>query len=1011
MRLAKERIEAELRRKAGVSGVSVGLLLQDPSAKETTSPFAIVCEFARPMDDDLVAEAHRLAWNFCRAPLLITIDPSTIRVWSCMRQPKWDSVAGKVVVEDAELKDLRSIGAGIISLAAQRALTWIELVSGQFFRENEQYFPSRGRADQQLLTAMKAVRKLLKNAQLDDDIAHDLIARLVFVQFLWDRKDSDGQAALTQAKLKELHLAGHIGNTYASIADVLRNYDDTYRLFRYLNSRFNGDLFPGKAETEEEREREWAAEQQHVKSIHLDILAGFVSGEADLTSGQYSAWRLYAFDTIPLEFISSVYEEFVHKNGEATGAHYTPLHLVDFILDGILPWNDVDWNIRILDPACGSGIFLVKSFQRLVHRWRLAHPGQEPAPAILVGLLENNLVGVDKDPHATRVASFSVYLALCDALDPRSYWSRIRLPIMRRRRIINADFFEEDKSLFSSVGDAGTFDLIVGNAPWGKNSITATAGKWAKTQVPKVPVSNGDIGPIFLMKGLKLLKEGGIVSMVQPASTLLFARWSKAMAFRKMLFGSVHVVEVANFSSHRFKLFPNATSAACSITLRSGPPSDSPIRYICPKLLHTSEDEYRIRIDAMDVSTVQVVEAMHDPFVWTTLMMGGNRELGLMKRLVQTFPSVAKLKVNNASKLKDGLFRILAQEGVQLYDKEDPDAVFFDRRVLLTDTLPTGTELTLDAKNLPLVHRLPVRWNTTPEIFAPPQLLFKQTFTQDRGRFHAVMIKSDEGKGVVCTQSYVSLRTAQGDSDVLDALCIASNSQVGTFFLAATSSRMGYIPEVLASEFYAMPFPLVHESVSDDVDTIDQLDELAFQRYGLTAVERILVQDAVTYGLPEVLRKSDALGRQSTPRDGAMQESFAQTAVNVFNAAFGSKLPISATVFNEQGGHRAWSMRIIALHLNCPVQEHMKVHTEFLPLSELGQRVRSTSRSGQSAIIYDRHVIDGQEYPTVYILKPDQQRFWCRSVALRDADSLIAAGLVSPGTAPRTNKLPIPLHG
>lgn len=1011
VRLAKERIEAELRRKAGASGVKVGLLLQDPDASDTTSPFAILCEFPRPMDDATVAEAHRLAWNFCRAPLLITIDPTTIRVWSCMRQPEWDRTAKRLVVEQAELTHLRSTGVDTISHAAKRALSWIELVSGQFFRENNSYFPSKGRADQQLLAAMKGVRKLLKEANLNDDIAHDLIARLVFIQFLWDRKDSDGQAALTEAKLEQLHKDGYLSKAYHSIADVLRNYKDTYNLFRYLNDRFNGDLFPGKAATEEEREQEWAAEQEHVKPAHLDILAGFIAGEVEFVTRQYSAWRLYAFDTIPLEFISSVYEEFVHKKGEATGAHYTPLHLVDFVLDGVLPWHDPNWDVRILDPACGSGIFLVKSFQRLVHRWRIAHPAEDPAAAVLVSLLENNLVGVDMDPHATRVASFSLYLALCDALDPRSYWSKIRFPIMREKRIIREDFFREDRPLFRSTADAGTFDLVVGNAPWGKNSITEEAEEWAAKQVPNIPISNGDIGPLFLSKGLKLVKEGGLVAMVQPASTLLLARWDKAIAFRKMLFSTTRVEEIVNFSSHRFKLFPNATSAACSITLRSAPRTDAPVRYICPKLLHTPEDEYRIRIDPMDVNAVQIHAAAHDPYIWTTLMLGGNRELELVRRLVMQFPSIAKRKVSTASKLKDRSLRILTQEGIQIYDGPNPDAVFRDCRALVAEAFPAGTELTLDEGILPVVHELPARWNTDAEIFKPPQLLFKQTFTQERGRFHAVKVVGGNEEGVVCTQSYISMRVAPADEHMLDSICIAGNSQVATFFFAVTSSRMGYIPELLAKELYALPFPLVEGFDVGSITSLDQLDELAFERYGLSPVERMLIEDTVKYGLPEVLRKGDTPGRQPTPRDGAMQEVFARTAMQVFHATFGAKFPVCATVFNEQDGERAWSMRIIALHLNCPVKEHLKVHTEFLPRTELGERVRSKNRHGQSAVIYDRHVIDDKEYPTVYILKPDQQRFWCRSVALRDADSLVAGGLVAPDPSPLQNRAPISLHG
>lgn len=79
---------------------------------------------------------------------------------------------------------------------------------------------------------------------------------------------------------------------------------DSYKFFRWLNSKFNGDLFPGKGATEEKRETEWQTEEQKVKETHLNILADFVSGHIDIETGQLSLWTYYRFDVIPLEFIS-----------------------------------------------------------------------------------------------------------------------------------------------------------------------------------------------------------------------------------------------------------------------------------------------------------------------------------------------------------------------------------------------------------------------------------------------------------------------------------------------------------------------------------------------------------------------------------------------------------------------------------------------------------------------------------------------------------------------------------
>jgi hypothetical protein len=209
-----------------------------------------------------------------------------------------------------------------------------------------------------------------------------------------------------------LHEEGVLDQRHHSFPSVLSDYEDAYRLFDWLNARFNGDLFPGKGETPAERAQGWKAEKQVVAARHLSLLARFVSGDLHMPSGQACLWPQYAFDVIPLEFISSIYETFVTKRAARQGIFYTPPYLVDFVLDRVLRWDDDVWDLRILDPACGSGIFLVKAFQRLVHRWKRAHPDKQIRAETLRRLLERNLFGVDKDPHAARVACFSLYLAM-----------------------------------------------------------------------------------------------------------------------------------------------------------------------------------------------------------------------------------------------------------------------------------------------------------------------------------------------------------------------------------------------------------------------------------------------------------------------------------------------------------------------------------------------------------------------------------------------------------------------
>src|SRR5204863_390948 len=177
-------------------------------------------------------------------------------------------------------------------------------------------------------------------------------------------------------------------------------------------------------------------------------------------------------------------------------------------------------DLKILDPSCGSGIFLVKSFQRLVRRWRNANHGKAPKVSDLKPILENNLFGVDVNREAVRVASLGLYLAMCDAIDPRHYWKQVVFPRLRDRRLISKDFFLETEAGFRTEHDANSFDLVLGNAPWGKNSIkrSSAASAWADNY--EWPVTYGDIGPLFPAKAAKMAKPGGRVALLQSATVL-----------------------------------------------------------------------------------------------------------------------------------------------------------------------------------------------------------------------------------------------------------------------------------------------------------------------------------------------------------------------------------------------------------------------------------------------------------------------------------------------------------
>lgn len=996
--LAKDKLGKAIERLQDGAGVKVGVLSASPEDDATESPIAVVCEFQRNASESTLQETHRLAWNFSRAPLLITIEPDLVRAWSCCEEPPAANENNPFKAQIKKYELSASDSQGDLSSQAARSLHWVQLVSGQYFKENESHFKRDHCADYLLLENLKGVRQKLLTKGLDQDICHDLLARIIFVQFLFHRKDSKGRPALDASRLSKLHEDRILSASYTELAEILKNYDDSYALFQWLNNKFNGDLFPGKAETDEERQAEWQQEKENVRPEHLILLADFVSGKIEVGSGQTSLWPQYSFDAIPIEFISSIYETFV---GKKKGVVYTPGYLVDFILDGVLPWNDENWDVKVLDPACGSGIFLVKAYQRLIYRWKKANRQQEPKTDVLRGLLERNLFGVDIDPHAVRVASFSLYLAMCDAIDPRHYWDQVKFPQLRERRLIASDFFADDKTGFRTEEDKAIYDLVIGNAPWGENIAKPCAKQWAKDRRWKL--SYGDVGPLFLPKAAALVKNTGFVSMFQPAMNLLFNQSGPSRKFRSRLFNELKVEEVVNLSALRFSLFEKkAISPACIITLRPCQPDNEPLTYICPKPSCACSDDYRVIIEPHDVNRIYPNEAATNPLAWTVLMWGGRRDFTLMRSL-QECNNLLKLKQKKVAITREGIVRGKKNKKLQpaILSRRIINSSKFTRRNLLYFD-PSDYEKNDD----PYTSE---KDSTNFGAFESPQLIINNAWKSADKRFAAALSGIDCPEGVICNDSYLSVHVEKDDYGWLESACLSYNSKLAVYYLLLASGRFAsYRPSINAEDMLSVPIPNPSSISLADITGYKDIDATVRKAFRFKESEWTLVEDLFDYTLPDFKEGGSSPGRAPTRRKNTSEEenalaSYCRSFLKVLRAGFGEDIKVSATIFREQEAFLP--VRMVAVHFDTPDRDDVRHELITSPdlltrLQDLNTKFMDISKA-KGGIFYQRVVrvydsvkMGEQVVPTVYLIKPDQVRYWTRSMAFRDADDVAADALL-----------------
>lgn len=394
--------------------------------------------------DERETDWHRIAWNFGVAPLLWVTTPQYVRLYNAYQPPeeygKQRPLLAEFMIGEALAPALKQV---------EEACGRRHVAMGSFWKSDlARSIDRRTRIDNVLLGELGELLRALVERGLKPSLAQKLVGRCVFFQYLVHRGYLAGD-----------ELAKHFGAP--NLHEILTDLDRTYALFRWIRTTFNGDLFPIEDEASERAQLQGSAEA-------LGPLADFF-GHFSIVDGQGRLFP-FRFEAIPVELISSIYEKFVHMSetdgAPKAGVHYTPINLVDLVLDPV--FEGLAPHARVLDPACGSGVFLVESLRRLV--WLR---GRQSAISrdLIRKTLFSQIRGVDISPAALSVAAFSLYLALLE-LDPDPPRGIDGLGCLRFDPLLDSVLFATstfepglEKRLLPNEAEPN-FDVIVGNPPW-----------------------------------------------------------------------------------------------------------------------------------------------------------------------------------------------------------------------------------------------------------------------------------------------------------------------------------------------------------------------------------------------------------------------------------------------------------------------------------------------------------------------------------------------------------------
>jgi len=628
-----------------------------------------VVVFAKCNTDDETALRclYDHVWSMARPRMFFLAKPGELAVYDLARRPPHPGEA------------LRSLQVAHTSAEVGEKLRDFrreQIETGCVFEAEKRFGKGlRGRADQALIDDLKKVRKALVDAGLSGKrivFAHALIGRSIFIRYLEDRgiltpeyfrgvagANRNWSRTLDAPAQSVLWLEpGQAGPVYPK---VLRNHAFTYALFARLAKDFNGDMFPN---VEEEAK---VVEQKHLTLIR-DLMYGDVGRQKKLF------FQAYRFDIIPIELISSIYEEFYHEEsggGKAHGAFYTPPALVEFLVSRTLTRERLETGPKIVDPACGSGIFLVEAFRRIV-RYRTARQRRRLRFDELQKILRDQLAGIDINEETIRIAAFSLYLAILHYLEPPDILAQIeagnRLPPLVARSdgapsfncllVANA-FLRESYEATQALKErfsSGCADAVLGNPPWASAGLGDKAKKareanqvaldWCAQR--QLPVGD-ERSQTFIWRALDLLRPGGTAGLLVSTTGVLYKHGRESVAFRRKWVRGCELASVLNFAHARTAFFASTTSPFAAVIFHKGHGGKIQqfVDYWSAKRTSSVDGLQAVVFSAGDLHVVGSNEDLSDHTLWKTMWWGNHRDRRLMAYL-RGFKELASLTTPNS---------------------------------------------------------------------------------------------------------------------------------------------------------------------------------------------------------------------------------------------------------------------------------------------------------------------------------------------------------------------------
>ncbi|EOG6896076.1 class I SAM-dependent DNA methyltransferase [Flavobacterium psychrophilum] len=941
-----------------------------------------------------IAEIQKASWNFQKVLFLYVYTKTEIRIYNCSEKPfgyeeniQENEFTNKLKelelysCKETDNDKLKKLNILFSRIAIDTGFIWSSIEA----KEIKDKINLQNRVDKFLIQSLINVsRELEEQGLTDKNLIHKLVMRSLFLLYLEDRgatkKEFYGEFSLKAESYLDLLKQGEVNHVYS--------------LFEKLAEDFNGSLF-----NIEENEINLVT-REHLDLIRQCFTSGYTkSNQIKL----FSDWRLFNFSIIRIELLSEIYENFLSeldkKEKKNTGTFYTPPSLVELILNEKLPVrnNETDYKVKTLDPSCGSGIFLVQSFKRLVKRYENKHNSKLNDFNILIDILKSNIFGIELDGKSIKVAAFSLYLALLDNLDPKTDWwnGTIKFPYLINDND-DESLKEQGNNLFkrdtisdlSEIKKLQNFDLIVGNPPFGTKKLLPTITAYCK----KESFAQEMVLP-FLHKATLLAPKGKIALIFN--TKVLTNTGGTYQNFRKWLFKENYVEKVYNFSILRKapkfsggQLFGSAVGPISIVFYQKENPEiiKDTITYYAPKTYIKNDVLEGIVIDSSDEKHLPRIECKKpNSKIWKIAMWGSFFDFELIEKLEKKHNTLENYFETNKNEWLKG-------SGLHSPDKKQIEKNKF---FLPSEVINTRLINKYYTSRSALVENSKIYRPTNELLYKSPFLIIKEG--QKEKEFCSSVINFD------CY--HMSYSVVNNNIQILKVLSAYINSVFSNYYLSLSSASWGIERErVQSNEMLELPAIIEKlelksvEKLSSKIDEIisikksnelnhntthieKQIDQIIYNDIlKLTEDEQIVIQDTLNYSL-DLFEKQEKSKAVLPVNDIDVYTKRITKELNDW--LDDDDLKVSATHYS--------------IDINCPLylvklsfgnqQKEIEISKEniYSELKTLDKKL--WSKDAQS--IYFRKKLNYFDGDDIYIIKPNQRRFWSQTVAMEDSKSLL----------------------